>query len=202
MACEKFRDIAFRPASLTMIGNLDALVKQYQKLGLRLSARQAYYVMVGKNIIPNTPRSYKNQTNLLSDARLAGLIDWDAIEDRIRQPWSPPEFSNLKALAEAALRSYRLPRWEGQDNYVELWVEKDALAGVLRPLASRFHATMCVNRGYSSQSAMYEAAGRFIHHSWKDRKRVLLYLGDHDPSGEDIWFATSATVWKCSALKI
>jgi len=170
MSCEKFKDVRFKPASLRMLEICAGIIKIYQ--------------CITRNIIPNTERSYKNLAKLVSEGRLAGMLDWGAIEDRIRQPWSPSEFASLKSLAEAALRSYRLPRWEGQDNYVELWVEKDALAGVLRPLASRFHATMCVNRGYSSQSAMYEAAGRF--NSWQDKERVLLYLGDHDPSGEDM----------------
>jgi hypothetical protein len=76
-------------------------------------------------------------------------------------------------------------RWDGQEHYVELWVEKQALAGVLQPLASEFHVTLMVNKGYSSQSAMYEAAQRYLNRD-VDGSRVLLYLGDHDPSGEDM----------------
>jgi hypothetical protein len=154
----------------------------------------------------------------VSDARLAGLIDWDAIEDRVRQPRRANEYESLKDLTDAALRSYRLPRWKGQDTYAELWVEKDALAGVLEPLARKFHVTLMVNRGYSSQSAMFEASQRFIAAcesagvgdgpededqpadiAYRDgnaetggqeidlvRRPVLFYLGDHDPSGEDM----------------
>jgi hypothetical protein len=69
---------------------------------------------------------------------------------------------------------------------VELWVEKDALAGVLRPLASEFHVTMMVNRGYSSQSAMHESAERFREAVDAERQPILFYLGDHDPSGNDM----------------
>ncbi len=130
---------------------------------------------------------------LAHHARLAGLLDWDAIEDRIRRPVCPPEFADLDELVDAAVRSYRLPRWAGQKRYVELWGEKDALAGVLAPIAAEYHVTLMVNRGYSSQSAMHEAALRFIgvqQAAW-DRQRpapecVILYLGDHDPSGEDM----------------
>lgn len=85
----------------------------------------------------------------------------------------------------AALRSYRLPRWAGQETYAELWVEKQALAGVLSPLAREFHVTLMVNKGYSSSSAMYEAANRF-NDKMDASNRVLFYLGDHDPSGEDM----------------
>ena len=131
----------------------------------------------------NVEREYKHLSTLVSDARLAGLMDWAAIEDRVRQPHVQLQFENLGELVDVALCSYRLPRWRGQEVYVELWVEKDALAGVLSPLAREFHVTLMVNRGYSSQSAMYESANRFID---SEKPGKLLYLGDHDPSGEDM----------------
>jgi hypothetical protein len=151
--------------------------------GLRLTLRQLYYQLVTRNAIPNVEREYKNLSKLISDARLAGEMDWEAIEDRVRVPRKHPEYHDLGDLVEAALYSYRLPRWKDQDQYAELWVEKDALAGVLEPLSREYHVTLMVNRGYSSQSAMYEASKRFIN---SDKPGILFYLGDHDPSGEDM----------------
>jgi hypothetical protein len=161
------------------------IVAEYQKQGYRLTLRQLYYQFVIRLIIPNKERSYKNLGQAISEARLAGLIDWSAIEDRSRPPRAASEWDSVQDLVDSAISSYRLPRWKGQPNYVELWVEKDALAGVLWPLASRFHVTLMVNRGYSSQSAMYEAALRFKQES-NEKTLHLLYLGDHDPSGEDM----------------
>lgn len=181
---EIFKEKAFTGASLELIESCNGVVDEYQRQGLRLTLRQLYYQLVSRNIIPNAERAYKNLSSLVSDARLAGHIDWDAIEDRIRVPNVPTEFKNLGDLVEAALYSYRLPRWVDQKYYVELWVEKDALAGVLHPLAKKHHVTLMVNRGYSSQSAMYEASRRFLDKD--DRTGVLLYLGDFDPSGEDM----------------
>jgi hypothetical protein len=181
---EFFKEVRFKPESLEKIEQCNEIIEDYQSQGLRLTLRQLYYQLVSKNIIPNVERSYKNLTGLVTDARLAGLMDWDAIEDRVRQPNIPTDFKNLKELVDAALNSYRLPRWEGQKHYVELWVEKDALAGVLRPIARQYHVTMMVNRGYSSASAMYESAKRYYENA--RRSCVLLYLGDHDPSGEDM----------------
>jgi hypothetical protein len=185
MAIEKFKDIKFKQESLDRIEKCNEIINDYQNQGLRLTLRQLYYQLVSKNIIPNVERSYKNLSTLVTDARMAGLMDWSAIEDRVRVPRVPQEFSDLKDLVEAAVRSYRLPRWDGQENYVELWVEKDALAGVLRPIASKYHVTLMVNRGYSSASAMYESANRFLAHDTVEAYH-LLYLGDHDPSGEDM----------------
>jgi hypothetical protein len=180
---ETFKETNFRPDSLGLIAKCEEIVIDYLGQGLRLTLRQLYYQLVTKNIIKNVERSYKNLSSLVSDARLAGMLDWDAIEDRIRVPVIPSEWSNIKDLVDSALYSYRLPRWETQDDYVELWVEKDALAGVLRPMANQYHVPMMVNRGYSSQSAMYEASKRYLN---QEKNLTLLYLGDFDPSGEDM----------------
>ena len=181
----QFQEINFRQDSLDRINLCNQIIENYQDQGLRLTLRQLYYQLVSRNAVPNIERSYKNLSTLVSDARLSGMMDWAAIEDRIRQPILQNEFTNLRDLTEAALSSYRLPRWKEQEHYAELWVEKDALAGVLEPLASEFHVTMMVNRGYSSQSAMFESAERF-NTAGGQRFPILFYLGDMDPSGEDM----------------
>jgi len=181
---EQFKEKMFQRKSLVLIEECNAIVSAYMGQGLRLTLRQLYYQLVSRNIIPNEERAYKNLSNLVSDGRLCGEIDWDAIEDRIRIPVIPSEWANIGELVESALYAYRLPRWEDQDSYVELWVEKDALAGVLKPIAHQYHITLMVNRGYSSQSAMYEAFQRLLNKN--GRQREILYLGDFDPSGEDM----------------
>ena len=186
MACIEFREIAFRPDKLARIKTVNEIISEYSAQGLRLSLRQLYYQHVAKGILENTERSYKNLGTLVSDGRLAGLIDWDAIEDRGRVADTPSEWSSISSLVDSALHAYRRPRWEGQPVYAELWVEKQALAGVLEPLARHYHATLLVNKGYSSQSSMFESAKRFKRGMGKHRPGLLFYLGDHDPSGEDM----------------
>lgn len=185
MACIRFRDTNFRPATRALITQCNTIIAHYQSANLRLTLRQLYYQLVSRNVIPNSEKSYKSLGKTISEARLAGLVDWDAIEDRVRRPERASQFASLQSLARAALASWRLPRWADQPNYVELWVEKDALSGVLAPLADEFHIVLMVNRGYSSQSAMYESACRF-NTDGDDKPKYLLYLGDHDPSGEDM----------------
>jgi hypothetical protein len=176
----------FRSETLKIIAVANEIIESYERQGYRLTLRQLYYQFVSRDLIENKERSYKNLGNVISEGRLAGLIDWNAIEDRVRVPRVPIEFDDVEELVDVAIRSYRLPRWEGQEHYVELWVEKDALAGVLAPIASEYHITLMVNRGYSSQSAMFESARRFIHAGKEHDELHLLYLGDHDPSGEDM----------------
>lgn len=191
---QRFRDWNPSVDSIARVKQVNTIISQYKAQGLKLTLRQLYYQLVSRNLLPNTARSYKNLGSTVSDGRLAGLIDWEAIEDRGRRPRRPSEFDNLSELVDAAVASYRLPRWKGQTHYCELWVEKDALASILEPMASEYHVTMLVNRGFSSQSAMYEAAQRFMHGANQPEsdyfddtrdvcKPVLFYLGDHDPSG-------------------
>lgn len=183
---EQFISSTFSESKLAAVRQANEIIALYQQQGLRLTLRQLYYQHVTRNLIRNEEKSYKHLGKLLSDARLAGLIDWQAIEDRVRVPVMPPQWDSLEDILESVYYSFRLPRWEGQENYAELWVEKDALSGVLRPLASEFHVTLMVNKGYSSQSAMYESSKRFLAAEHRKQKTLLFYLGDHDPSGEDM----------------
>ena len=183
MAREKFRDWKPKPASVELVVKCNEIIKELSSYQLTL--RQLYYQLVSRNLVANTERSYQNLSALVTKARMAGLMDWSAIEDRVRQPDLPPQWNSVADLVDTALSAYRLPRWEGQDTYCELWVEKDALASVLSPLARQYHVTLMVNRGYSSASAMKASAERFREYAdWKPC--VLFYLGDLDPSGEDM----------------
>lgn len=185
---QAFKEWRPQSDSYDRIETCNQIINDYMTQGYRLTLRQLYYQLVSRNIIANSDREYKNLGGIVSRARLAGMMDWEAIEDRVRQPDSPPEYDSLEELIEAALYSYRLPRLHGQDTYCELWVEKDALAGVLRPIARKYHATLMVNRGYSSQSAMYESAKRIADNLVKcgAHDAFIFYLGDLDPSGEDM----------------
>jgi len=182
---EAFRVKNFQQDAINLITACHTVIENYMGMGLKLTLRQLYYQLVTQNLIINEEKSYAHLSKIVSEARLAGLLDWAAIEDRTRMPTTPNEFENIKELVDAALHSYRLPRWNEQPYYVELWVEKDALAGVLKPLANKYHVTLMVNRGYSSQTAMYEASIRFLDKGGSKQK-ILLYLGDFDPSGEDM----------------
>jgi hypothetical protein len=166
--------------------------------GLRLTLRQLYYQLVSKNVVPNTEKSYKALGNLVSDGRLAGLIDWDAIEDRNREPVIWAEYENVQELVEETQYRYRLPRWEGQDNYVELWVEKAALAGVLRPLASKYHVTLMVNRGYSSASRPCTRAPSASRSTGTGTPSSSTW--GTTTQAERTWCATSTTGSSCSAV--
>ncbi len=184
---DQFKSPRLRASSLKLIDQANQIIEQYQAEDLKLTLRQLYYQFVSRDWLANTVRNYKNLGHVISEGRLAGLIDWDAIEDRGRVPSIPYHAEDLESFVDSMRRmgsAYTLDPWEGQENYVELWVEKDALSGVLRPIAEKHSITLSVNRGYTSQTAMYNAAERFKER--EDRNNVILYVGDFDPSGEDM----------------
>lgn len=181
----KYKDIRFRQSSLDLIRLVNQVISEYQAQGYELTLRQAYYQLVARGYIPNNERSYKNIGNLINDGRLAGLIDWYAITDRTRNLRRNSHWDTPSEVIASAKYSYLLDKWEGQPNYVEVWVEKDALVDVVgqacRPLDVPFFSC----RGYTSQSEMWVAAQRFINQEHREQ-RIIIHLGDHDPSGIDM----------------
>lgn len=181
----QYKEINFRQSSLDLIKLVNQVIQEYQAQGYELTLRQAYYQLVARGYIPNNERSYKNIGNLINDGRLAGLIDWYAITDRTRKLRGNSHWDTPAEVIESAKYSYRLDKWEGQPNYVEVWVEKDALVDVVgqacRPLDVPFFSC----RGYTSQSEMWAAAQRFIRRDDREQ-RIIIHLGDHDPSGIDM----------------
>lgn len=176
----------FSPENKELLDRVIAIVDEYKQQGYRMTLRQLYYQLVSRNVIENVQGNYQKISDLLKDARMTGLVDWNFIEDRVRTPRIHGEFDGPADLLDAAIASYRRPRWLDQEHYVEVWVEKDALSGVLYPITDAYHVRLLVNRGYSSVSAMHDASLRFIEAVQHGKKCVLLYLGDHDPSGEDM----------------
>lgn len=183
---QKFVDRNFSQESRALIVTANGIINEYRALGYRLSLRQLYYQLVARDYIPNTVQSYKRVGNIISDARDAGLVDWDAIEDRGRVPVLPSAWENPAEILRIAASQFRVDRWQGQNNYVEVMVEKDALSGILRPVCADLHVRLTANKGYSSSTAMYDAAQRYAD-AWSDNRDLyLIYLGDHDPSGIDM----------------
>jgi hypothetical protein len=187
---EIFIDKQFGFAAREMLRAINAILDSYAAQGYDLSLRQLYYQLVSRNIVPNTERSYKKVGVLVSDARLAGVIDWDMIADRGRVCVKNPHWDGPKDFLDIVAPQFRLNLWEGQPNYVEVMVEKQALEGVLVPVCRKYDVPFTANKGYSSSSALYEASKRYLAAAEArpvgDEGLHVIYLGDHDPSGIDM----------------
>lgn len=174
----------FHKASLKQIQLIDEIVSDYKAQGYRLTIRQLYYQLVARGHIENTVRSYDNTVALMTNARLAGLIDWDAIEDRTRGFIDRSHWTSGSSILSSAAHGYHEDMWEEQDTRVFVVVEKEALAGVLERTCHEWDVPLLAARGYPSATTLREfAKGRIMGAS---PQIVVLHLGDHDPSGIDM----------------
>ena len=183
---EAFIKKNFADSSLAIIAQANAIIADYAAQGFRLTLRQLYYQFVARDVIANTQRSYKRLGNIISEARLAGLVDWDAIEDRTRNLETNPHWRDPASIIAAAADSFRLDKWADQDYRVEVWIEKEALIGVVERICRRLDVDFFACRGYVSQSEQWAAGKRFAEYRECGQEVVMLHLGDHDPSGIDM----------------
>lgn len=187
MSKEKFVDRNFSQRSLGLIADANKIVAEYVEQDFMLTLRQLYYQMVARDIIENTVNSYKRLGSVITDARLAGLIDWSALEDRTRNLKGVRHYDGPEDAIDSVTRNYAIDKWENQSFRPELWVEKEALAGVIERAAVDNDLNYLSCRGYMSASEMYEGAQRiFRRRKFQHQETVIIYLGDHDPSGLDM----------------
>jgi hypothetical protein len=182
----KFRNFKLSNSNVEKLNMINSIIKEYQQEGYKLTLRQLYYQLVSRDIIPNKQSEYSKLSKLLKEGRMSGVVDWEAIEDRLRVPFIPYSNTSPTQAIEDAIDQYRLNRQRNQQVYLEVWVEKDALSGVLRRITSKYHINLLVNRGYGSVTAIHDAYTRFSNQIRKGNKVKILYLGDHDPSGIDM----------------
>jgi hypothetical protein len=186
MAREAFIDKKFSAKSKAIIQIANAILAEYAAQGYDLSLRQLFYQFVSRDYLPNTTQNYNNLGSVISDARLAGQIDWNMIRDRGRTIVRNNHWDSPSQILRASANQFRIELWEDQPCHVEVMVEKQALEGVLVPVCRELDVTFAANKGYSSSSAVYEASKRMLYAAENGKDIVVLYLGDHDASGIDM----------------
>lgn len=177
---EKFVDINFKAPTLAVIQQANEIIVEYMQKGFKLTLRQLFYQFVSRDLLENKQSQYKRLGSIIDDGRKSGLIDWSAIEDRTRNLKKLNMWSSPQQILDAVAEQYREDWWKGQDFYPEVWIEKDALTGVIEGVCEEFQVPYFACRGYVSQSEMYDAAQRF---KGKRKRCIVFHLGDHDPSG-------------------
>lgn len=183
-------DKAFRGDTLAIIQKANTICRTFRADGYDLTLRQLYYQFISEDFFPNSEKSYNKLGRIVSDARLAGMLDWDYVTDRGREAhgtgWLgavPPEQADI---IRRARYSFALDLWEGQERRVEVWVEKQALEQVVARAANQTRTGYFACKGYVSQSEMW-AAGRRLRKAYDaGYEPLILHLGDHDPSGIDM----------------
>ena len=169
-----------------MIAQANKIIDEYRGQGFDLTLRQLYYQFVARALLENSQRSYKNLGEAISDGRLAGAVDWSAIIDRTRNLEDNAHWTSPQSIIRASAESFRLDKWADQPNRVEVWIEKEALSGVLEAVCPDLDVDYFCCRGYVSQSEQWSAAMRLKRYIQGGQDAHVIHLGDHDPSGIDM----------------
>ncbi len=164
------------------VAEIKAVAREELEIANPMTLRQVHYRIVARadTTYTNTQGDYNQLSKWLVQERLSGGIPWAWIEDRLRKPRRVNMFEDLDQFIRAVRRSYRRDVWPTQPDYLEVFVEKDALSAIFEDVLHDYGVTLNVGRGYSSWSSIKAAADRF------DEGGTILYFGDFDPSGEDM----------------
>ena len=179
----------FRSETLDLIQTIDEIIDEYTDQGYRLTVRQLYYQLVARGIVENTERSYKRITSTVNDAKMAGYLDWEAIEDRTREFIRSPRWESGSEILKSAAASFRMDMWANQERRVFVIVEKEALAGVLEGVCESYDVPLLAARGYPSGTVLREFAVSDLIPALSTTPKqapYIIHLGDHDPSGIDM----------------
>lgn len=177
----------WRADKYILCNHIKSIIAEYMADGYKLTLRQLYYQLVGKDLIPNNISVYKKIGKIVDDLKYSGRIDWSAIEDRGRVPRLSYWITGVKHSLEDTYDQYRRDRQADQDIHIELWTEKDAISNILFRAIDPYHIRLVINKGYTSSSSLYDAYERFVNQiNDHGKKIIILYFGDHDPSGIDM----------------
>jgi hypothetical protein len=123
------------------------------------SVRQAFYALTVRGVVPKTEAAYKHVVvRMLTRMRLSGHIPYGWITDNTRWMRKPRTYSSLPDMLERTSEFYRRALWDSSPVYVEIWLEKEALSGVLYDVTEVYDVPLMVTRGYPSLTYLYEAA--------------------------------------------
>lgn len=176
----------FNEKALLQIEQANTIIEEYRAEGDDLTLRQLYYQFVARGLLENIPINYKKLGVVINDARLAGLVSWEAIVDRTRNLQTRSRWDGPKDIVAACSQSFHMDHWANQENRVEVWIEKDALIGVIANVCHQLDVPYFSCRGYTSQSEMWSAGQRFAEYIENGQTPTIIHLGDHDPSGVDM----------------
>lgn len=175
-----------------------------------LTIRALHYQLVGLGMT-NSMKHYKRVVAAMGVARWDGLIGFNVFSDRDRAmvsdtKWEPTDLE--QSIDEAKrqiglwMKNYYKNRWENQDYYPEVFIEKKALEGVFYKPCLRHRVALGACKGYPSLTFLYETANRMIEAAESGKQPIILYFGDYDPSGEDIPRAIEENLSRLGATNV
>ncbi len=163
--------------SLNIIAKSIAILREIQPA----SVRAVCYQLFTRKLIPNMSKNSTGKVGkLLVSARESGELPWDWIVDETRAAETISTWDNPESVISAAVSQYRKDYWATQPNRVEVWSEKGTIRGTVAPILKKYGVTFRVMHGYGSATSIHGIAQETM---GSDKPFVVLYIGDHDPSG-------------------
>jgi hypothetical protein len=150
------------------------------KAGRPMTVRQVFYQATVRGIVEKAETGYTKVQTDLTVMRRDGSLPYSWLTDNTRWQRKPDTFNSVEEALRETARFYRKALWADADAYVEVWLEKDALSGVIYPVTAEYDVPLMVARGYASLSFLYDAA-EYI--GGLDVPTYIYHFGDYDPSG-------------------
>jgi hypothetical protein len=145
-----------------------------------MTVRQVFYRAEVLGLVEKSEQGYDVVQRRLVDLRERSAISWDWITDGTRWIHGVNTYDGLDSFMDDMAGGYRRDAWRDASQRVEIWLEKDALTGVLCPVADKWGLPLYVTRGFASLSYLHQAARQAIRDG---RPVTILVLTDLDPSG-------------------
>lgn len=159
-----------------------------------MTLRQLYYALVSAGSIPKTDAAYHKLGRVVRDAREEGSIAWDWLVDHVRSVFRARTWDGIEDLLTDTATLYRRDLMRQQSVAIQLWAESDSIGSVIAPLADQYCVPTFIGRGYAARGYLWSAAKDAIT-AYESGKTVhILHVGDHDPSGEDIFRDVESTL--------
>ena len=180
--------LPYRPQKKTrkILEQVKEIAEEYAEQDLDLTKRQVFYQFVSRGLGPNTAKFLGSLYRAIKLALLGGMIDWYHIVDRSRNLVKPSHWESPKELVEIAARTFRLDRWKGQEYRPEIWVEKDALVGVIEEVCEELDVPYFACNGDPSDTEVWAAAQRCRYWGVEGYQPIVFSLVDHDPRGNNM----------------
>jgi hypothetical protein len=190
------RNLAGRRYSTSTAGVRSPVKSTFEEVRLRRKAlveivnevspatvRQIFYQATVRGVVPKTEAGYVKVALDLKYLREECDIDYDDIVDNTRWISQPQTFGSAEEAIGHAAKYYRQALWRDSADYIQIWLEKDALSGVVYPITAEWDVPLCIARGYVSLSLAHTAAMELEENEY--RNCYVYHLGDYDPSGQD-----------------
>ena len=185
----------------------------FHEHGIIPSLRSIFYRLVSLRIIPNTKTAYKRLSAVTVELRKNNKLPWNSISDESRlviknfdeRYIEPIKYvDDILNVVKDAHNQYKIPKWHNQPHYVEVWIEKQALANAVQSFLKDKQVVIVINKGYAGWTFLYKNCNRLKKIKMQGKTPHILYFGDFDPSGADMdrHLSTALSTFRLSSIDI